>query len=67
MEVAAQAEVDVSGRLRVSLRDGDAVRFSLRCAGMSQHQAEEAVVAAHALRHDRVRGRHRVLFPHHGR
>ena len=34
---------------------------------MSEHQAEEAVMVAHAFGHDRVRGRYRLLFSHHGR
>lgn len=61
-----------SGRQRLGCEfflteDGDVIQSAFHCAGMSQHQAEEAVMAAHAVRHDRVRGRYRVLFSHHGR
>lgn len=60
---AAAAERQ-TGRLG---KDGDFVQYPVRRARMSEHQAEEAVVAAHAVGHDRVRGRHRVLLSHHGR
>lgn len=46
-------------------RHGDVVQSTVRCARMSQREAEEAVVAPHAVGHDGVRRRHRVLLSHH--
>lgn len=56
-----------AARLGSFAGDGDVVQHPLHGSGVSEHQAEEAVMAAHAVGHDRVRGRDRVLLSHHGR
>lgn len=67
-ELIVQTDVtSAAASLQVFTHHGDFIQCSVHCARMSEYKTEETVMAAHAVGHDRVCSRHRVLLSHHRR